>query len=501
MKKMNDLRRAQLSQKLIPEGLFAVIVALAIVINVILYILTTAFNLYLYSPYRDDLSISGNTDALFRDAIEEGRRVKISFCQDEKTLSEHTTGGYVYRTALEFQKRYPEFIELEYINILTRRNSKGELVDLSKYQKDMRGEEQSIFKSSVIFESGLNYKVLTDVYTQVGYADFYTLDAAGQTTSYNGEEIMASMINWVLKDEHKTAYFTQYHGEIADIAFSNLLACAGYYVDVIDLKSQEVPADAAMVVISNPSSDFEKAFEGSKVRGEIDRLETYLENGGNLFVALDPYVKELPTLESFLKERGIGFKYTVDENGRRLRNMVKDIENAITSDGFTLVTEYADSSLAESIKKKVSTYDSGSVIVREACALELDNSAKPILISSSTSSVEAGGKQVESEGGYCVGAYSESENGRVFVISSIYLAVSDSLVTNGYSNKEMVFALFENFFSADDMPYGCKIVSYRLDTLENLTMGAAIRYTVFIMSIPAVIAILGIIVQIRRKNK
>ena len=501
MKKITEQRKRQLAERALPESLFVIIVALLLVVNVILFILTEAFDLYLYEPYSDDLTISGNTDTLFEKAIEEGRRVKISFCLDEDTLSKHNTGAYVYETAKEFKKRYPEFIELEYINILTRRNSKGELVSLSKYTKDMEGNPQNLFKSSVIFESGSNYRVVTDSYTDTGYVDFYTLNANMEVTSYNGEEVMASMISWVLKKEHKTAYFTQYHGEVSDISFSNLLISAGYNVKVIDLKKEEVPSDAGLVVISNPTADFERAYEGSGVRAEIDRLNTYLENGGNLFVALDPYVKTLPTLEAFLAEHGISFSYTTDKNGRALRNLVKDIENAITTDGFTLVTEYSDSPLAEKIKGKVEKYTDGDVIIREACALSLSGAAKPLLISSDTSSIEAGGEKIDTDGGYCVGAYSEAGDGNVFVVPSIYLAVSDSLVTNGYSNKEMIFALLEELYGADSMPYGCKITSYDTSTLENLTMGTAIRYTVFFMSIPAVIALCGAVVVIRRKYK
>lgn len=508
---MNEETRAKLQQKLLPEGLFAVIIAIALVINVILYILTEAFGLYLYSPNVDDLSISGNTDALFANAIAEKRKVKISFCQDEESVKQHSTGGYVYETVSEFAKRYPEFIEVEYINILTRRNSKGELVNLETYKKDMRGLDQNIFKSSVIFEykdsSTHNYRVLTDS-TSTGYADFYTLDAQNQVTSYNGEEVVASMISWVLRSEHKTAYFTQKHGEIADPTFANLITCAGYYIDVIDLKKQEIPTgkdagykEAGLVVISNPATDFEKAYEGSKIRSEIDRLETYLENGGNLYVNLDPYVKELPTLEAFLKERGIAFSYSTDKNGRRVRNLVKDIREGIETDGFTLITGYSDDPLAQNIKAKAEAYSDGDVIIREASALELSGNAKPILVSSENSSIEAGGEKIASDGNYCVGAYSKSDAGCVFVASSVYLGVSDSLVTNGYSNKEMIFGLMEELYGQKNMPYGCNTVSYNMGILENLTIGTAINYTVFFMSIPALIAIIGAIVLIRRKNR
>ena len=493
---------ANAKRKLLPEGLFAVIIAIALVFNVILYIVTEAFGLYLYSPMVDDLSISGNTDSLFADAIRQNRKIKISFCQDEDSVKKHSTGNYVYETVNAFKERYHELVEVEYINILTRRNSKGELVNLSKYQKDMRGNDQYIFKSSVIFESGTNYRVLTDVVTTAGYADFYTLDADMNATSYNGEEVVAAMMSWVLSDEHKTAYFTQYHGEVVDIAFSNLLACAGYYIDIIDLKKNEVPDDAGLVVISNPTADFERALEGSKVRGELDRLKTYLEErSGNLYVSLDPYVKELSMLESFLAEYGIEFSYSVDKNGRRVRNLVKDIQNGIQIDGFTLITEYADSELASKIKETTEKYSDGSVIIREASALTLSGGAKPLLVTSESSSTEAGGEQTGSDGFYCVGAYNSSDAGNVFVCSSIYLGVSDSLVTNGYSNKEMIFALVENLFGGENMPYGCNAVGYSAGVLENLTVGTAINYTVFLMCIPVVILFVGVAVTVRRKNR
>ena len=83
---------------------------------------------------------------------------------------------------------------------------------------------------------------------------------------------------------------------------------------------------------------------------------------------------------------------------------------------------------------------------------------------------------------------------------SVYLAVSDALVTNGYSNKEFVFALIEELYDHEGAPYGCKSVGYNTSILENLTIGTAISYTVFFMSIPVLIAIVGFVIAIRRKN-
>ncbi len=493
------------TEKFSASTMTALALAVVAVMNVLLYTLVELFGLYLYKPESDDLSISGATDSLFAEAIEDGKKVTVYFCLSEEEVEKHDTGGFVYTTAKYFEQRYPDFIELDYVNIITRRNKNGELVSLSKYQTDMQGNETPIYGSSVIFECGNNYRVVTDVATAAGYSPFFTLNSEGVATSYNGEEVMAAMISWVTANEHKNAYFTQYHGETADVSFSNVLSSAGYYVDVLDLRKEEVPDDADLLVISNPTSDFEAAREGSGIRAEIDRLRTYAERGGNIYVELDPYVKTLPVLEGFLSDCGIKFSTTETVAGKKFRNIIKDTRNAITTDGFTLVTEFSDDELAKSISENVSKYSDGSVMVREASALELSKNAKPLLITSSAAVLEAGGATVSSQGPFCVAAYaevsSEEATAKIFVIPSIYLAVSDALVTDGYSNKDFVYSLLDEFFGAENLPYGCNTVMYDTQMLENLKMGTAKLYTAVIMLVPVAVAAVGVVVIVRRRTR
>ena len=506
MKNMKIQKGEKAAYKISAAAITAIVLAVIFLANVALYAVVELCGWYVTTPEKLDVSLSGATDSLFLSAIEEKRKVKITFCMSEDDVAVHDTGFLVYQTAKNFEERYPELIELDYVNIITQRNDRGELIDLTKYQKDMRGEDCYVGKTSIIFETDRAWRVITDRYSSAGYADFYTLDSQNYATSYNGEEVMAALVCWVLSDEHKTAYFTQYHGEVVDIAFSNLLACAGYYINVIDLRKVNIPDDADLLIISNPTSDFEKAREGSGIVTEIERIKAYMNRGGNLYVALDPYAKYLPVLEGFLAEEGIEFSYSVASNGIKVRNLIKDNRNAITTDGFTLVAEYATNSLAQSIGDKVGSYSDGSVIVREASALSLSGNAVPLLVSSLSSVAEADGKTVSSEGGYCLAAYSEREyeNGaksKIFVIPSIYLAVSDSLVTNGYSNKDFVFAVLEYCFDSQTPPYGCKSVMFDNGILENLTVGTANTYTALIMIVPAALAVAGVVVTTRRKNR
>ena len=314
----------------------AIIIAV-VMLNILAYTVTNAFGLYLYSPEKEDLSISGNTDGLFEKALLLEKKVTITFCYAEDKLEKHDTGSFVLGTAREFEARYPELINVRCVSLLTKMDENGVIVDFKKYIDDGK---TAIKQNSVIFESGegeeWSCRVITDTATSAGFVDFYTLDSSGNIISYNGEEVIAAMISWVLQDEHPVAYFTQNHGETADVAFSNLLTCAGYYVEVINLRKQEIPADAGLIIISNPTSDFELSVANAEVRGEINKLEDYLMGGGKLYVALDPYVRELKNLESLLKKWGITISGDYNDNGVLVRNIVRENSDAITTDGYTL---------------------------------------------------------------------------------------------------------------------------------------------------------------------
>lgn len=500
---MNAKNKA-VGEKLSSGAVSAIIIASIIVFNIILFTLVETFSLYLYSEEEIDFSLSGAMDEVFENAANERKKVKISFCKAEDELRVDEVGYFVYETAKRYAERYSDVIELDFVNVITRRNKDGRFVDLNRYTVDENDNKYLINQSTVIFECGDNWRVVTDASTSSGFVDFFTLDSAGTVTSYNGEEVMAGMICWVLADEHKNAYFTEKHGEFADPALSNLLACAGYYINFIDLRKQEVPEDCDLLVISNPTADFEMAVPGMGIESEIERIEKYLEGEGNLFVSVDPYVKKLKVLESFLEKWGITIAKTPTESGT-FKNLVRDPYNAITTDGITVIAEYADSPLASLMREKTEAVTDGGIILSHVSALSLSGDAKPLLVSSSSAEIYVNGNPVDSEGSYCLSAYSERQNEKgkatVFVIPSIYLAVSDTLVSRGYSNKDFLYALFDIFYDAEDMPYGCSAVLLDTTTLENLKLGTAKIYTALIMAVPLLIAVAGAVVIIKRKHR
>lgn len=489
------------------EGAFGtavtvLIIAVLIVLNSIVFALDQTVGLTVSAPTEEDRTISDAGETVFAAARAAGRRATILFCSPEEVVDASLTGYYVLDTARQMAARYPDFISVDFVNIV------AEPEKVAPYRTDEKGNDVKISRNAVIFKSGDSEYRDGDVYTiSPSYASFFTLDSQQTVVAYNGEEILTAMIMWTMQKNHKNAYFTLGHSELMDVTFVNMLVCAGYNINTIHLRDGEIPDDADLIVISNPRNDFERA-DASKpgLRTEIERLTTFMERGGDLYVSLDPYQPPLENLETFLRGYGIETQMTALPNGNVVRNIVKDTSNGITPDGFTLVCDFADSDLAGLLSETVRRYNDGRVVVAEAGALSLSADARPILTASSASVIEAGGKTVGRDGNYVICAATSrvcanGETANVFVMPSIYASVSDALVTNGYANKDFLYSVFENLFGQTGVPYGAKVIRVQDTTLENLTMRAARGYTILLLVLPAALAVVGTVVTRRRKNR
>lgn len=487
-------------EKVFGVTLTAAVIAVILIINVLLFVLNSTFGIFYFIPTSStETSLSDALDAKFLDAENKGAKVKITFCMAQDELEASAVGNRVFKTAKQFVEKYPSLIEIEHVNVI---------VEKPKLEKYIEAGH-TIRKNTVIIESGENFKVLTDSSSSVGFVDFFTTDQNGNEESYEGETVFAGMISWVLSPTHSKAYLTVGHSEQIDPAFSLIITAAGYTVDrLIDLSQEAVPDDCDLLIISTPKNDFETAAEGSAIPyilTETGRLEAYLKRGGNLYVSLDPYIGKLPSLEGVLASCGMKLSEQTDE-GKTVRHIVKDDEGGI-ADAYTIATKHSDNAVAKAIGDTVGRYNDGSVIVRFAGSILLDKGAMPLVEASESAEIMMGNESVESLGGYAVAAYNKltleggTKEATVFLTSSLYLTVTSALITNGYSNRDFTYAVFEHLFDRDGMPYGCTSGVYDNQTLENLTLGATRLYTVLALIPPAVVAIAGAAVVIRRKNR
>ena len=490
----------------VTEGRFspvftAVLLAILIAFNGIVYALTNYFGLYLYSTDMSSVELSDAPDEIFNKMKEQNRKVEILFCMSEEDVKQHDTGAFVHHTAAQMAERYGEVVTVKYMNILTKVDSdmKNRSEKIEKYKAAL-AEGEVLRDTSVVFTytsaaGQESYRVLTDN-TSIGFATFFMLDESGNALAYHGEEILTAMSVLTTAKTPKKAYFTQYHGEVADISLTSLLICAGYDIDVLNLRDQNVPEDCDLLIISAPQTDFEKASEGSGVITEIERLAFYVENGGHLFVSTHAYLKApLKNLDAFLADRGISF---VREDG--LTGVVRDTAGSIPTDAYTLVASYTDSVVYETLAPYLT--DRGGVVLAETAALALSGNAKPLLVSSPSATLEADGKTVDRAGSYVLAAVTELQGGGdIVVIPSVYLTATDAMTSNTYSNRSFVYGMIEALYGGEDLPYGCRTVNLMTDVLENLTARAARIYSIVIFMIPTALAVCGFILLRRRKNR
>lgn len=486
------------SEKVFGLTLTAAVLAVILIINVLIFVLNTNLGIFYLAPPSDgEVPLSSALDAKFLDAEEKGAKVKIIFCMAEDELETSTVGSRVFDTAKKFVEKYPSLIEIEHVNVI---------VEKPKLEKYIEAGS-TIRKNTVIFECGENFKVLTDTTSSVGFIDFFTTDSDGNEESYEGETVFSGMISWVLSPTHPKAYLTVGHSEQIDPAFSLILTASGYTVErLIDLSAEAVPDDCDLLIISTPKNDFETSAEGSAipyVLTETGRLEAYLKRGGNLYVSLDPYIGKLSSLEGVLANCGMKLSESIDGDNRHI---VKDNDGGI-SDAYTIATKHSDNTVAKAIGDTVGKYNDGSVIVRFAGAILLDKGAMPLVEASESAELMKGTESVEANGGYAVAAYNKlileggTKEATVFVTSSLYLTVTSAVITNGYSNRDFTYAVFEHLYGREGLPYGCTSNVYDNQTLENLTLGATRLYTVLALIPPMVIAVAGAVVVIRRKNR
>lgn len=517
--------------------LTAAVVAVVLALNVVLYTLSVTYGWFVYKTEELDLSVSDATDSYFAEALAkveedkalfgEAGKVTVSFCMAKDDIVKHNPGMYVHQTVSNFADKYPDLIEIDYINIITQTNSAGEDVELSKYRAIEGSEELApIYNTSVIFSytdpatNVESFKVITDYMTSAGFSSFFTLDSSNASSSYVGEEIVASLIGWVLRPSHPTAYLSTGHGESISPIFSTMLTSAGYNIKLVNIRdlSYEEVADMSadpnnILIISNPTTNFGASLSGSDAYGELDRVEDYLERGGNLYVTLDPYVapKNMYNLTKFLEDYGIAVSTTENkELGTAYRNIVRDIDSSLPGDGYTLVGEFAQGALADKIKTAVESHGTGKILLREAasiiCSAGKKATATELLVSSSSATTLANGVTTDTEGDYCLAATATvvndgGDNANIIVLATSYITATDAIVSDGYSNKDFVYAVFDELFSAELPPYGCKSIVFETDNLQGLTMGSARAFTVIAIVIPVIIAAIGAVVVIKRKRR
>ena len=223
-----------------------------------------------------------------------------------------------------------------------------------------------------------NFKVeYVDIVKQPTVAQRYQIQQPGtivleyggrteKVTSTDEQQLTNGLIK-VISGRQPKVYFVRGHGE-RDLTASDREGYAGvagqlrasnFTVDPLPLaQDPNVPADADVVVIAGPDSDYLPA--------EIDGLKAYLRRGGHLLLLLDPPAsadaKPLTNLLAFAREWGIdvGTNVVVDVSGvGRAFNAGPEVPIALSYPSHPINDRF-DQMTAFSVARSVRPVEGGS---------------------------------------------------------------------------------------------------------------------------------------------
>lgn len=482
------------------------------------------------------------SDRRAEEGVTEPLKVTIKFCDLEDNIMEVTAQRYVLMTAKELADRFPEYVDIEYINIWENPTA------VEKYKSSVHS---AINSSDVIVESGTEFRAYK-------IDEFYLTNSGSSTPwAYLGEKRFASAMLAVTQAESPVAAVLTGHGEVfTDAELVYLLEMAGYEVQLIDdLVNTELPENCRLLVCYNPTSDF-LAADGVSDISEISVLDEFLAGENHsLMVFMSPSSPILPNLESYLALWGIEFGRYTDNVGNTYSCTVKDAENALTGDGLTFIGEYETGGLGATFTEDMrSVNNPRRVVFKNAMPITITDTYDPsfatdestgvsyfygnkslgngysrqiynIFTAADSSVLMANGREVASadvnnpyglmtismhyratqEESY-VDYYKGQLNAAFADQSSFVLAcgsteyAAEALIQSGtYGNSEALLQALRSM-GKEPVPTSLEFTPFADSTIDTLTVKRANAYTIALTVIPAVIIFgVGIFVIVRRK--
>lgn len=245
--------------------LVAVVVAIAVLLNVIVNMSTFKWDLTSNKLY----SLSDNSKKILTGL---NKKVTIYGLFDDGTLG----SGNDYKEVTELLNNYTK-----YSNITVKYTDPDKNPGLIK-QLDPDNVNK-LQKNDFVVKSGNKMRVLS--YSDLFQTQFDQQSFQQYKVGSNAEQAISGAIKYVTADVTPTVYFTQGHDERkVDDEYKTVKEYLGrnnYDVKTVNLATTDkVPKDAQIVIVASPKRDL--------TTDEMNRLQDYLNNGGNAILLFDP---------------------------------------------------------------------------------------------------------------------------------------------------------------------------------------------------------------------
>jgi hypothetical protein len=358
---------------------------------------------------------------------------------------------------------------------------------LQKYQA--KGEE--LAQGDLLFEANGRYKIVkaAQLYSQTA-----SFDEKQDNYSFELESKMTNAIVTVAGlMEESVVYYLEGHGEQKGQYFPEIIKNQGHKTSTISIVNADIPADAKLLISFVPTADFSQS--------ECDKLDKFLDNGGNFLAVYSPGVGKLEKLDKYLEEWGIVAG----------QNMILEKEKSMVAKNEAMFfPKMASHNITDNlIAQKLPLMFVGSISFDIITANVQKATVTPIIM---TSEKAIGKKDLQTEstdfvegdskGPFNLAVVSEKtypNTSRVMVIGSAYAVELPEELTGNKANSEFtsnaVSFLTNNKSNLSIAP---KIVTQgKITGLSQL--GMALMYYGLVWMLPLIILIVGIVIWLKRR--
>ena len=346
------------------------------------------------------------------------------------------------------------------------------------------------------------YDIYTVIYDEMSY---YT---GNYDVNFSGENAITGAINYVTNDNLPKVYAMTGHGEAA-LTTNYRAAVKNANMDVLDfsfLKEAEIPGDAGAVIINCPKSDLTPS--------DVEKLTAYLKQGGSLLLITGPQNgnggKAFENINKLMMQYGVyaadgvvvdpNANYYVPDNPTML--VPEIISGEITSDlkygNYIVCTPFAHGIMTPGLENNT------TVLVNKL--LKTSNKAYSKLAAENMTTYEK--QEGDIDGGFSIGvqvvdAINEDQKiyGKIVWYTSEYLM--DEELSSQVAGANQTLFMNSVAYLCDVQESGVFISPKSLAEEKLVMTGsqANIMRVIFMIAIPLVYLLAGIVVWVRRRHR
>lgn len=286
--------------------LFTVIFIVAVVlVNVIITLLGERFMPVADLTDSGLYSIEQSTIDYLR-AIDD--EVTITVTSEEAAFT--GTNTYYYQTNEILKKIAAENpkITLDYVDVVSNPGS------IAEYTETITSDEILVKSKTTNRIKVLTYEDFLSITYNEQYLNYYGIKQIEKVEANAEQAVVSAIMNVTDVDPVKVAVLTGY-GETQNAVLENVLKTNSYVIESVNITlTDKISTDYDFVFMFGPDKDYSVA--------DINKLDTWLDNGGkfgkNLIYVSNPKLGESPNLDGLLDQWGLkvekGVTYQTDTN-------------------------------------------------------------------------------------------------------------------------------------------------------------------------------------------